>query len=57
MKQNMKPEYIILWNENLEIAFPAGTLEGQEHCFLVGIDYTDEIKAIIHDWAIPNTAW
>ncbi|MBR2503260.1 MAG: hypothetical protein IKB62_03955 [Oscillospiraceae bacterium] len=57
LKAAMKPEYIILWNENLEIAFPAGTLESFEHCFLVGIEYTDEIKSIMHPWAVPDTAW
>ncbi len=57
LKAALKPEYIILWNENLEVAFPAGTLESFEHCYLVGIEYTEEIKAIMHPWAIPDTAW
>ena len=57
LKVAMKPEYIILWNENFEIAFPAGTLESFDHCFIVGLEYTDEIKAIMHDWALPDTAW
>lgn len=53
----IKPEYIILWNENIEIAFPAGVLPTEEHCYLIGIDYTDEIKAVMHPWAIPDTEW
>ena len=57
MKSAMKPEYIILWNENFEIAFPAGTLESVDHCYIIGLEYTDSIKAIMHDWAIPDTAW
>ena len=57
IKQNIKPEYIILWNDNIEIAFPAGTLEGEDHCFIMGIDYTNKIKEIMHTWAIPDTAW
>ena len=56
MKSAMKPEYIILWNENFEIAFPAGTLESVDHCYIIGLEYTDSIKAIMHDWAIPDTA-
>ena len=57
LKAAMKPEYIILWNENFEIAFPAGALESFEHCYLIGIEYTDEIKSVMHPWAVPDTGW
>lgn len=54
MKAALKAEYIILWDESIEISFPKGTLPGQEHSFIISADYTDEIKAILHPWAIPN---
>lgn len=56
-KAAFKPEYIVLWNENIEISFPAGTLTGYDHCYILGGDYTDELRAIMHPWAIPDTEW
>ncbi|MBE6895415.1 MAG: hypothetical protein E7483_07475 [Ruminococcaceae bacterium] len=57
IKAAFKPEYIVLWNESMEISFPAGSLPTEDHCYIVGIEYTDEIKAIMHPWAIPDTEW
>lgn len=57
LKAAFKPEYVVLWNENMEISFPAGTLPTEDHCYIIGIDYTDNIKAIMYDWAIPTTEW
>lgn len=54
MKAALKEEYIILWDESIEISFPKGTLPSQEHSFIISADYTDEIKAIMHPWAIPD---
>lgn len=57
LKAAFKPEYIVLWNENMELSFPAGTLPTEDHCYIIGIDYTDDIKAIMQHWAIPDTEW
>ncbi|MBR2027530.1 MAG: hypothetical protein IKA10_00900 [Oscillospiraceae bacterium] len=57
LKAAVKPEYIVLWNENMEISFPAGTLSGYDHCYILGVDYTDNLKSIMHSWTIPNTEW
>ena len=54
IKAAVKPEYIILWSENMEISFPSGVLPNEENCYIIGIDYTDEIKAIMHPWALPE---
>ncbi len=57
IKAAFKPEYIVLWNENIEVSFPAGSLPTEDHCYIIGIDYTDEIKSIMHPWAVPDTEW
>ena len=56
MEAAFKPEYMVLFTENLEVAFPAGTLPSQEHCYLLGFDLSGDIKEILNDWAIPKAA-
>ena len=36
MEAAMKPEYIILFPDALEVAFPQGTLPSQEYSYVVG---------------------
>ena len=54
IRDAFNPNYIILQDEGMDIAFPKGTLPSQENTYILSIKYTDEIKAIMHPWAIPN---
>jgi len=55
ISEAFKPDYIILRDEGMDIAFPKGTLPSQEHTYILSIKYNnDAIKAIMHPWAIPN---
>lgn len=54
MSKAIKPEYFILFPDNLEISFPQGSLPSQEHLYLLSIDYED-LDGVIHNWAIPDT--
>lgn len=49
-----RPEYITFFTENIEVAFPAGTLPSQEHCYMLGIDVNEELCEILNDWAVPQ---
>ena len=40
--------------ENLEIRFPEGSLEHAATEQQVSLSYTDEVKALLQDWAIPD---
>jgi len=53
MEAALKPEYIILFPENLEVTFPQGTLPSQEHRYSCALDY-DKLKAVLQPWATPN---
>lgn len=53
MEAALKPEYIILFPENLEVTFPQGTLPSQEYRYGVGIRY-NKLRDVLHTWAIPN---
>lgn len=54
MEAAFRPEYIIFFPENVEIAFPAGTLPSQEHCYMLGLDVKEEVRGILQDWAVPK---
>lgn len=56
METVFKPEYITFFPENIEVAFPAGTLSGQEHCYMLGIDVNEELCEILQEWAVPELA-
>ncbi len=56
MEAVFQPEYIIFSPESVEIAFPAGTLPSQEHCYMIGIDINEELCEILNDWAVPRIA-
>lgn len=56
METVFKPEYITFFPENIEVAFPAGTLSGQEHCYMLGIDVNEKLCEILQDWAVPKLA-
>lgn len=54
MTKSVKPEYFILFPDNLEVSFPRGLLPSQEHLYSLSIDYED-LEGVIHNWAIPDT--
>ncbi len=54
MENALKPEYIILFPDTLEITFPRGTLPSQEYSCILGIDY-DDLDGVIQTWAIPDS--
>lgn len=54
MENALKPEYIILFPNTLEITFPRGTLPSQECSCSIGIDY-DDLHGVIQTWAIPDS--
>lgn len=53
MKQAFRPEYIMLFENSLQISFPAGTLPSQEHQYIVSVDRAKDLKELLHEWAIP----
>jgi hypothetical protein len=48
MEKAFSAEYIVLFQDNLEVSFPAGTLPSQEHCYMIGLDYNEEICKILN---------
>ena len=53
MEAALRPEYIILFPDNLEVTFPQGTLLSQEHSYGFGLDY-EEYRDALQSWAIPD---
>lgn len=54
MEAAFKPEHIILFTDNLQVSFPEGTLPSQEHSYILGLDYDDNLCKILNEWAIPK---
>ncbi len=54
MQAALKPEYIILFPDNLDVTFPRGTLPSQAYSYSIGLGY-DELQGVIQSWAIPNS--
>ena len=54
MKSNFKPEYVILFPDNLEITFPAEALPEYGISHGMGFDYSEEVCTLLQPWAIPN---
>ena len=44
---------LLFFPEHLEIAFPAGSLTSQEHSYLLGLDWDEELAALLQPWALP----
>jgi len=55
MEEAMKPEYIILFPQNLEVTFPQGTLKSQENSYSLSLEYS-ELQNVLHPWSIPDNA-
>ena len=53
MAAALKPEYIILFPEMMEVTFPMGTLPSQQHRYGTGIPYK-KLKSVLQPWAIPD---
>ena len=56
MEAAFRPEYITFFPENIEVAFPAGTLPSQEYSYMLGLDVNEEVREILQDWAVPQLA-
>lgn len=54
MESAFDPKYIVLFPDNLEVSFPAGTLSSQEYCYILGLDYDETLCQILNDWAVPE---
>ena len=54
MKANFKLDYVIFFPDNLEITFPAEALPNHGLSHGMGVDYTEEVRALIQPWAIPK---
>ena len=54
MKANFKLEYVIFFPDNLEITFPAEALPNHGLSHGMGFDYTEEVRALLQPWAVPN---
>ena len=44
---------LLFFPEHLEIACPAGSLTSQEHSYLLGLDWDEELAALLQPWALP----
>ena len=54
MEASFQPEHIILFTDNLEVSFPAGTLSSHENSYILGLDYDNDLSKILNEWAIPK---
>ena len=53
MDSALLPEYIIFHPDHMEICFPVGTLPSQEYSYVLALEYDENLRSVLHDWAIP----
>jgi len=49
-----RPEYLLVFPDNLEVCFPQGSLPSQKFSYALGLDYDARLSKILYDWAIPK---
>ena len=54
MIENFKVEYVTFSPDYLEITFPAEALPEYGISHGMGFDYSEEVRALIQPWAVPN---
>lgn len=47
---------VVFRGEALEVFFPKGAVPGEETALILGLDYTDEVKALLQPRALPQRA-
>lgn len=55
MRQAIRPEYITLFPDILEVTFSSGTLPSEENAWIISIGYSD-LEDVLWSWAIPDAA-
>ena len=54
MEAAFRMEYLCFSQDDLWLKFPQGTLPSQEHAHLVSVKFTEDCKALLHPWAVPD---
>ena len=54
MEAAFQPEYVTVSQNYLEVNFPAGSLSAYDTAFGMGFEYSDEIRDLLHPWAVPG---
>ena len=54
MEAAFQQEYIQFYSSGLQVFFPKGTLPSEGTSWGFGLDYDDGLRAIFHDWALPD---
>lgn len=54
MEAALRPEYILLFPDHLEISYPQGILPSQEYSYSIGLDYDAELLSVLQPWAVPD---
>ena len=52
-EQAFSTDYLVFSQSDIGIYFPAGSLPGEEHAYIIGLEY-DKLGDILHPWAIPQ---
>ena len=54
MIKNFKLEYVVFFPDNLEVTFPVEALPEYGISYGMGFDYSEEVRALLQPWAVPN---
>ena len=53
MQAAFRPEWLLISPHGVEINFPSGTLPSQEHSYMLGLDYTQQLQALLRPGTQP----
>jgi len=48
------PERAVLFEDRMEINYERGTLPAEENSFTIVLDLDEDVKALLHPWAVPQ---
>lgn len=48
------PERAVLFEDHMEINYERGTLPAEENSFTIVLDLDEDVKALLHPWAVPQ---
>jgi len=54
MESAFQLEYVIFLGDSIRIKFPENSLSTQPEAYVVYLEDTESVHALLHDWAIPK---
>lgn len=55
MEAAFDPAFLVFFPDHLQLSFPEGSLPSHESSYLLSLEYDEQLRGILRDWAIPDS--